>query len=189
MFEQIIIAVVILSVIGSVISMYNSIVSDHKSVQQSWDDVTVIERQRMRILPELEKVLKEHKLFESEVFTKIAALRNSVEQLNGNDIEPSRCADVGNMSTELMNSLRFVSESYPELKASESFSKNMDEIVNQEEQVGAALRVFNQNVSIFNTRIESFPSNMVNGMLNRKKPVDSFVDNAASSSFDYKPNL
>ena len=189
MFEQVIAGTIIVSVIGTIVALYNSIVFEHKSVQQSWDDVIVIERQRMRILPELEKVLHEHKLFESDVFKKIAALRNSVEQLDGKEIEPSRCSEVSNVSEQLMQSLRFVSESYPELKASESFSKNMAEIVNQEEHVGAALRVFNQNVAIFNTRIESFPSNMVNGALNRKKPVDNFVDDSAASTFDYSPNL
>lgn len=186
MYIAIFIAVVVVS---AIISGYNSIIGKHKSVIQSWDDVTVIERQKLKILPELQRILDSHKVHESGLLSKIADIRSSLSKMDGADINPKQCEELSKASNELVRNLHVVSENYPELRSSESFSKMMHEIVSQEEQVGAALRVFNQNVSIFNTTIESFPTNMVNGALAKKKAVDSFKDSTVDESFSYTPNF
>ncbi|CDT63134.1 MULTISPECIES: LemA family protein [Vibrio] len=172
-----------------IISSYNKIISHHRTVIQSWDDVTVTERQKLKILPELQKMLEEHKIHESSLLSKITELRSSVAKISSDNIDPSQCEELSKASSALIKNLQVVSENYPEMRSSESFSKMMDEIVNQEEHVGAALRVFNQNVSIFNTTIESFPTNLVNGCTANKTIVASFKDSAAEESFEYKPNF
>ena len=65
----------------------------------------------------------------------------------------------------------------------------MNEISEQQEQIGAALRIFNSNVETFNSYIQNFPNNLVNSVLNKEVAVSVFADSAASSGFEYRPNL
>jgi LemA protein len=65
----------------------------------------------------------------------------------------------------------------------------MREIAEQQENVGAAIRIFNQNVEDFNNGIEQFPNSVINNMLNKKEKLNTFRDEEAESGFEYKPNF
>jgi LemA protein len=65
----------------------------------------------------------------------------------------------------------------------------MQGITEQQEQIGAALRLFNSNVEVFNRYIQNFPNNLVNSIANKEPAVRVFSDSSASSSFEYRPNL
>jgi LemA protein len=65
----------------------------------------------------------------------------------------------------------------------------MREMTEQQENIGAAIRIFNQNVEAFNEGIEIFPNSLVNQMLNKQQRIDVFSDKQASEGFDYKPNF
>ena len=59
----------------------------------------------------------------------------------------------------------------------------------QNENVGAAISIFNRNVELFNNHIQIFPNNIVNTMTVGKKAVRPFRDAAALQNFDYRPNF
>jgi hypothetical protein len=80
-----------------------------------------------------------------------------------------------------------VVENYPELKADALYSKMMDDIQEQNENVGAAITIFNRNVELFNNQIEVFPNNLINTLTLSKKAIRPFKDNLATENFDYKP--
>ena len=88
-----------------------------------------------------------------------------------------------------MHNLNVVIENYPELKANEIYLKMMNEIEEQNENVGAAISIYNRNVELFNNQIQVFPHNIVNNMLLQKKAVRPFRDQAVTQSFDYRPNF
>lgn len=180
----------IVGVIALVVwTKYNAIVSNDNLVQRAWADVIAQERQRSRIIPELERILSSHKEFESEILPKIVALRSGLDGVSEQRVEPGKLNGITSASRDLFSSLRVQVENYPELRSDASFGKMMAEITNQEDNVGAALRIFNQNVEQFNSSIEIFPNNIVNAFFNKQKPVDTFYDSEASSSFEYKPNF
>ncbi len=79
------------------------------------------------------------------------------------------------MSKELIRSLNVVVENYPELKADTLYSKMMDDIQEQNENVGAAISIFNRNVEVFNNQIEVFPNNIINTMTLSKKQFVLFA--------------
>ena len=80
-------------------------------------------------------------------------------------------------------------ENYPELKANDIYLKMMNEIEEQNENVGAAISIFNRNVELFNNHIQVFPNNIVNTMTVGKKAVRPFRDATALQNFDYRPNF
>ena len=88
-----------------------------------------------------------------------------------------------------MKSLNVVVENYPELKANQLYAKMMDDIQEQNENVGAAITIFNRNVEAFNNTIEVFPNNIINTMTLAKKAIRPFSDPVVNQNFDYKPNF
>lgn len=182
---------VILAVIALfVIITNNSIIQRFNRVKQSWEDVLVCERQKLRILPRLDGLLKEHKNFEESILTEVTKLRSAIDKLNdAKEFDTESLADVQAASKRLTGGINATFEAYPELKSSQLFSQVMSEITEQEENVGASIRIFNSNVQDHNTGIEVFPNNLVNQVVTRKKSIDGFADSNLSNEFEYKPNL
>ena len=120
---------------------------------------------------------------------KVTELRQQILNLNVNDTDISQLQQIEKMSKELIRSLNVVVENYPELKADALYSKMMDDIQEQNENVGAAITIFNRNVELFNNQIEVFPNNLINTLTLSKKAIRPFKDNLATENFDYKPNF
>ncbi|WP_299998540.1 LemA family protein [uncultured Cedecea sp.] len=59
----------------------------------------------------------------------------------------------------------------------------------QQQNISAAIRIFNRNVEDFNNGIEVFPNSLVNGLLNKKHKLDTFNDSQADSGFEYRPDI
>lgn len=60
-------------------------------------------------------------------------------------------------------------EAYPDLKAQQSFANLQSSITDVEEHLQAARRLYNSNVSILNSRIVTFPTSIVAGMIHMDK--------------------
>jgi LemA protein len=184
---------ILLGLVGTcllvVVLCYNGIISRKNAVERGWAGVITQERQKNKILPELEKVVKEHKEFEPSVLTDITRLRSGIDGLSDNAIETGKLKDIEKQAAAVIKGIQVSMEAYPDLKTSGLMEKLMREISEQQENVGAAIRIFNQNVEMFNSGIEVFPNNIVNTLLNKEKKINIFDDKEASAGFDYKPNF
>ncbi|MFJ2490099.1 LemA family protein [Pseudomonas iridis] len=180
-----VIAVVII-IVG--LGIYNGIIGGHNRVQRAWSDVLVYERQKTKILDQLQKVLADFMVFEASLLEKIAGLRSAIHGLPAR-ADGNALATVEVASRELMGGLRIAFEAYPDLKASKAANNMMREITEQQENVGAAITIYNRNVELFNNSIEMFPGSVVNGLLNKKTRVTPFSDTGASQGFSYTPNI
>ncbi|WP_426236424.1 LemA family protein [Pseudomonas sp. TWP3-2] len=181
----VVIAVVI---IVAAVVIYNGIIGGYNRVQRAWSDVLVYERQKTKVLDQLQKVLADFMVFESSLLEKITGLRSAIHSLPAG-ADGNALATVETASRELMGGLRVTFEAYPDLKASEAANNMMREIAEQQENVGAAITIYNRNVELFNNSIEMFPGSVVNGLFNKKTPVIPFSDTEASQSFSYTPNF
>jgi LemA protein len=74
-----------------------------------------------------------------------------------------------NMLSDTLKSLFAVSENYPDLKANQNFLELQRELSDTENKIQASRRFYNGNVRDFNTKIQSFPNNMIAGTLNFKE--------------------
>jgi len=57
--------------------------------------------------------------------------------------------------------LNVIAEGYPELRSSENYRQLQDAIVDAEDHLQAARRVYNMNVSAFNQSIVQFPASII----------------------------
>ncbi|WP_151765716.1 LemA family protein [Acinetobacter colistiniresistens] len=171
------------------ISTRNNIVRYFNATKRAWSEVANFERQKVKTLEALEATLDQYTQFEKSTLEKVTELRQQILNLNVNDTDISQLQQIEKMSKELIRSLNVVVENYPELKADALYSKMMDDIQEQNENVGAAITIFNRNVEQFNNQIEVFPNNLINTLTLSKKPIRPFQDHLVTENFDYKPNF
>ncbi len=172
-----------------IILIYNGIISRMNAVERGWANVITQERQKNKIIPHLEQIVEQYKLHESSVLTKITELRSALQEISSNKIDVDSLSKIEHKTTELLRGFNLSVEDYPDLKASETYLKLMKEISEQQENIGAAIRIFNQNVEIFNNGIEIFPNSIVNSLFTKKEKINTFTDLQASGGFDYSPNI
>jgi LemA protein len=65
--------------------------------------------------------------------------------------------------------LMAVTEAYPDLKANQNFLALQEELTSTENRIAFARQVYNESVTQLNTRIQTFPTVMVAGMLGFKE--------------------
>lgn len=171
------------------IMVRNNIVRYFNATQRAWAEVANFERQKVKTLETLEQTLAQYTQFEKSTLEKVTELRQQILNLNLKNTDVSQLQHVEKLNQDLMKSLNVVVENYPELKADTLYAKMMDDIQEQNENVGAAITIFNRNVEEFNNIIQIFPNNMINTMTLAKQPIRPFSDNVVTQNFDYKPNF
>ena len=179
----------IIAAIVACVMIRNNIVRHHNASIRAWSDVASYERQKIKILDGLQPLVEQYSNFEQGTLEKVTELRQNILNLNVNNTDVSQLQRIESLNKELMHSLNVVVENYPELKANEIYLKMMNEIEEQNENVGAAITIFNRNVELFNNQIEVFPNNLINTLTLSKKTIRPFKDNLATENFDYKPNF
>ena len=184
-----IIIVTILVVFLIVLFVYNTIIKNKNSVIRSWADVITYERQKNKILPEIESVVKEYQEYERDLQINITQLRTSIDNIKPNELNNKILKEVEDQTTALIKGIRVALENYPDLKASNLMQKLMTEIVKQQENISAAITIFNKNIEEFNNGIQTFPNHIINNLLNNEGKLEPFLDQATTDLFDYKLHL
>ena len=179
----------IIGIIVVTIMIRNNIVRHHNATIRAWSDVATYERQKIKVLDGLAPLVEQYSTFEKSTLEKVTELRQNILNLNSNSTDVHQLQRVETLSQELMRSLNVVVENYPELKANEIYLKMMNEIEEQNENVGASITIFNRNVEMFNNHIQIFPNNIINTMLLGKKTIRPFRDASVAQNFDYRPNF
>jgi LemA protein len=155
-----IVVVIILWLIG----VYNGLIRLKNRVKEAWADIDVQLKRRYDLIPNLMETVKGYMKHEEGVLTKVTEARAAAMGAKGLGDK----AKAENMLSETLKSLFAVSESYPDLKASQNFLQLQDEISDTENKIQASRRFYNTQVRDFNTKIEVFPTNMIAGMLKFK---------------------
>lgn len=152
---------IIVVIIGIFIwATYNSLVTLRLRVEEAWSDITVQLKRRIDLIPNLIETVKGYAAHESGVFQKVTEARANV--INANGVKDTAAAE--NELEGTLKSLFAVAESYPDLKASANFVELQQELTDTEDKIQASRRFFNSGVVAFNTKIQTFPSNIVAGM-------------------------
>ena len=91
---------------------------------------------------------------EQETFTKIAAMRSEYANEKNKDLKK------GAVLNSECNRIMAIGKDNPELKASEQFLNLQKSLSKIESQLQAARRIYTGDVTLYNTAIETFPSNI-----------------------------
>lgn len=159
----IIIAIVVVLAIV-VIAIYNSLVTLRVRVDEAWSDITVQLKRRVDLIPNLVETVKGYAKHESGVFEEVTKARASVMSAKG----VKETGQAENMLEGALKSLFAVAEAYPDLKASQNFVELQQELVDTEDKIQASRRFYNGGVRDLNTKIQTFPSNVIAGIFGFK---------------------
>ncbi len=118
-------------------------------------------KRRYNLIPNLVEAVKGYAGHERDVLERVVQARQQAVASTGS---PAAQASDENVLVGSLRNLFAVAESYPDLKASGNFLALQKELANTEDRIQAARRFYNANVRDLNTRIESFPSNVLAGM-------------------------
>jgi LemA protein len=156
----IVLLIVIVLAVIFVIGMYNSLVQLRVRADSSWSDIDVQLKRRHDLIPNLVETVKGYATHEKGTFENIAKFRSQAMQATS----PADKAVAENQLTGALKSLFAVAENYPELKASEQFSQLQGALSQTEDSIQNSRRYYNAVVRDLNTKIQSFPTNVLAGM-------------------------
>lgn len=155
------VAVVVLLLI-SLLVMYNRFVRQRTLIEESWGGIDVELTRRHELVPNLVATVKGYAAHEAAVLETLVRAR---EEATAHQSEQPKQREA--YEDSLGGALAQVlarAEAYPDLRASTSFLQLQDELTNTEDRIAAARRFYNGNVRAYNTRVRTFPSNLVAGM-------------------------
>lgn len=161
MIGWIILIIVVLLVIF-VISTYNGLVKAKMNVENSWSQIDVQLQRRFDLIPNFVETVKGYMAHEQETFEKIAKLRTSW----ANATTVSDKAEIDSEISSALKTIMAVSENYPELKANTNFLQLSEELRNTENKISFSRQFYNDSVTMYNTKLQVFPSNIIAGMFN-----------------------
>jgi LemA protein len=158
----IIILVILVLIFVVLIGMYNSLVQLRVRTDSAWSDIDVQLKRRHDLIPNLVETVKGYATHEKGTFEDIAKFRSLAMQAT----TPEGKAVAENQLTGALKSLFAVAENYPELKASEQFTQLQGSLSETEDSIQNSRRYYNAVVRDLNTKIQSFPTNILAGMFN-----------------------
>lgn len=149
----VIIILVAVGVISVIISAYNKLVMLKFNVGKAFANIDVLLKQRADEIPNLIKVVKEYSSYESGLLEKLTDMRTRF--LNTSD--PDKKVALSNEMDKAMRSVFAVSESYPDLKAAQSFTQLQARVSQLEDAISDRREFFNESITMYNIGIAEFP--------------------------------
>lgn len=150
-------------------------------IDESKKNVDIALAKRYDTICEMIKVVKSYAKHEASTFSDVIKLRQNANIKEFN-------AAIQNQDREI-SKIFALAESYPDLKSSQEFINLQDEISDENEQLAATKRIVNNNISIINQEIVSFPKSVVaksKGLKEMEFLKEQNIDSKRSiSEFDY----
>lgn len=148
---------------GKCAATYNNLIDAKENVKLAKSNVETMMQRRLELIPDLVETVKMYTEHEEKIFDDIAqaSLVLSNSWINGDPKEISE-ADK-KVSTEI-NGIISVAKNYPELTSSEHYTALMDELAGSVNRIATARDRYNQQVAIYNKKVNKFPGNIMAGI-------------------------
>jgi LemA protein len=153
---------------------YNGLVKQDENVKQAWNNVNTDYQKRSDLVGNLVNTVKGAANFEQTTLTNVVEARAKATSINltADQLTPENLARFQQAQAQLSGSLGrllAVAENYPELKATENFKQLQGQLEGIENDVRNSRRNFNDAVNKYNTKVRSFPMNLLSGMFGFSK--------------------
>ena len=146
----IILGVVAVVAIGAVmygVGQYNKVIAMDEQVKSQWAQVENQLKRRYDLIPNLVEVVKGYATHEKELFEHIADARTKYFQA---PTPKDKIAASGQLEG-VLSRLLVLQETYPQLKANESFMKLHDDLAGTENRIAVERMRYNDTVKLLNT--------------------------------------
>lgn len=137
-------------------TLYNRLVRQRLLVREGFSGMDVQLKRRHELIPRLVEVVRGYSQFERQLLEQVTEIRAAAVQaqdLTTRDQVEGKLSDV-------LKRMLVVVENYPDLKADSQYLKLAHQLVETEDDLQKSRRYYNGAVRDYNTRVESFPSNL-----------------------------
>lgn len=180
-----VIGIIIVFILLIFVFIYNSFIYKENQVNNVFATVDSLLQKRYDLISSLVSTVKAYAAHEKEVFEKISELRNSALSQN---VSTNQKVDIDNQMEPLLKSIFAISESYPELKASENFLDLQRTLTEVEDQISAGRRAYNASVTDYNNSVQMFPTNIIASIFGFKLRTLFQIEAGKSESKDWFNN-
>lgn len=149
----IILAILIIILISWYIITLNKLNRAIVKIDEANSGIDVALTKRYDVLTKMIEVVKSYAKHEKETLFEVIKLRDNMTLEEKNK--------VNQLMNKTIEKINVVAENYPELRSSENYKTLQESILDVEEHLQAARRLFNSNVSIYNQLIVTFPNSIV----------------------------
>lgn len=166
------------------VGMYNKLVTLRNRYKNAYSQIDVQLKRRYDLIPNLVETAKGYLKHERETLEAVIKARNAAAQANTvAAADPGDKTAIKNLNGAesalrgVLGRLFALSESYPDLKASQTMAQLSEELTSTENKVSFARQGFNDSVMLYNTAREKFPSNVVAGVFGFKEAMQFELTN------------
>lgn len=182
----IVVVVVIVLLIAMVIGAYNGLVKLNERVNEAWSDITVQLKYRADLIPNLVETVKGYAKHEKDTYKMVTEARTA--SMGAKTVK--QAAEAEKEMQGALGRLLAIAEAYPELKANENFQTLQTQLQDTEDKIQAARRFYNAGAKELNTKIKTFPTNLINNFVGHFKTRDYFeVDDAEKAKIKDAPEV
>ena len=182
----IVVIVAILLIAGVVIGAYNGLVKLDERVNEAWSDITVQLKYRADLIPNVVETVKGYAKHEKETFQMVTEARTAA--MGAKTVK--QAAEAEKEMQSALGRIFAIAEAYPELKANENFVKLQEQLQDVEDKIQAARRFYNAGAKELNTKIKTFPTNLINNFIGHFKKRGYFeVEEAEKARIKDAPEV
>lgn len=160
MIAILVLLVLVVIIAGWVIGIYNGLVRLRNQSENAWSQIDVQLKRRHDLIPNLVETVKGYAGHEKETLENVIKARARAVEASGVENQARAEMDL----TGALGRLMLVVEQYPDLKANQNFLNLQEELTSTENRIGYSRQAYNDSVMQYNTRTQSFPSNIIAGM-------------------------
>ncbi len=153
MLALVIVVVIVVLLIVVVVGSYNGIVRLRNQVDNGWSQIDVQITRRADLIPNLVETVKGYAAHESGTFEAVVAARSASIQATS----PAEAAAAEGPINAALGKLFALAEAYPDLKADANFRQLQSEITATEDRIAYARQFYNDSVTRYHNRIDTFP--------------------------------
>ena len=170
---------------------YNGLVKQDESVKKAWSNVQTEYQNRSDLVGNLVNTVKGAANFEQKTLTDVVQARANATsvKVDANNLTPEAIAQFqaaqGQLSGSLSRLLATV-EAYPTLKATEGFQQLSRQLESIENGIKNSRKAFNDEINVYNTKVRSFPMNILGGLFGFKQKEGFKADAGAEKAPEVK---
>ena len=182
----IVIVVVVILIVALFAGIYNGLVKLNERVNEAWSDITVQMKYRADLIPNVVETVKGYAKHEKETFQMVTEARTAA--MGAKTVK--QAAEAENAMQSALGRIFAIAEAYPELKANSNFVKLQEQLQDVEDKIQAARRFYNAGAKELNTKIKTFPTNLVNSIIGHFKKRDYFeVADSEKAKIEKAPDV
>jgi LemA protein len=163
---------ILIAIVVWCVALYNSLISLRNRYKNGFAQIDVQLKRRYDLIPNLVETAKGYLQHERQTLQEVITARNAAHSASsaaaqdpGNPAAMKSLSAAEGMLSGVLGRLFALAEAYPDLKSNTTMNQLMEELRSTENRVAFSRQAYNDAVTSYNTRRESFPTVILAGSM------------------------